>query len=59
MLPQPPMAVCKMEAQSEYVHVAHTFGTNLHAQSVLINKQIAASELSREFIKTALLVGTT
>ncbi len=58
MLPQPPMAVCKMEAQSEYVHVAHTFGTNLHAQSVLINK-ISASELSREFIKTALLVGTT
>ena len=33
-----------------------TFGTNLHAQSVLINK-ISASELSRKFIKSALLVG--
>ncbi len=33
-----------------------TFGTNLCAQSVQINK-ISASELSRKFIKTALLVG--
>ncbi len=45
--------VCKMEAQSEYVHIAYTctFGTNLYAQSVLI--KISASELSREFIKGA------
>ena len=31
-------------------------GTDLHAQSVLVNK-ISASELSRKFIKSALLVG--
>ncbi len=34
----------------------HTFGTNLYAQSVLINK-ISSSELSWKFIKSALLVG--
>ena len=34
----------------------HTFGADLHAQSVLINK-ISASELSRKFAKSALLVG--
>ncbi len=55
-----------MEAQSEYVHVAHTWfffffflqvwRADLHAQSVLINK-ISASELSRKFIKSALVVG--
>ncbi len=33
-----------------------TFGANLHAQSVLINK-ISASEFSRKIIKSALLVG--
>ncbi len=33
-----------------------TFGANLYAQSALVNK-ISASELSREFIKSALLVG--
>ncbi len=33
-----------------------TFGTDLFAQSVLINK-ISALELSRKFIKSALLVG--
>ena len=32
------------------------FGTNLYAQSVVINK-ISASELSRKSIKSALLVG--
>ena len=41
-----------MEAQLEYVHVAHTFffarsRTDLHAQSVLIGK-ISASELRRK-----------
>ncbi len=52
----------KMEAQLEYVvHVAYTFlfctfGADLHAQSVLINK-MSALELSGKFIKTALLVG--
>ncbi len=33
-----------------------TFGADLHAQSVLINK-ISASEISRKFINSALLVG--
>ncbi len=58
---QPPTVACKMEAQSEYVHIAHTFffctfGADLYAQSVIIHK-ISASELSRRFIKSALLVG--
>ena len=35
-----------------------TFGTDLYAQSVLINI-ISASELSRNLIKSALLVGYT
>ena len=38
------------------MHVFSTFGTDLYVQSVLINK-ISASELSRKFIKSALLVG--
>ncbi len=33
-----------------------TFGSDLHAQSVLINK-ISASELSQKFIKGVLSVG--
>ncbi len=50
----------KMEAQSEHICIAYTcfctFPTDLYAQSVIINK-ISASELSRKFIKSALLVG--
>ncbi len=50
----------KREAQSEYIHVAHTvfarFGADWHAQAVIISK-IFASELRRKFIKSALLVG--
>ncbi len=38
-----------------HTHVC-TFGADLYAQSVIINK-ISASELSRKFIKSALLVG--
>ncbi len=42
------------------MHVAHMFfarfGIDLHAQSVIIN-EISASELSRKFIKSVLLVG--
>ena len=38
------------------LHIFRTFGTDLHAQSVLINK-ISASELRRKFIKGPLLVG--
>ncbi len=38
------------------MHVFCTFGADLYAQSVLFSK-ISASELSRKFIKTALLVG--
>ncbi len=59
---QPPMVIYKMEAQLEYVprtlHTRYcTFGTDLHAQSVIINK-ISASELTRKFIKSLLLVGS-
>ena len=50
----------KMEARSEYSHVActflHVWRPILHAQSMLIDK-ISASELSRKFIKSALSVG--
>ncbi len=39
---QPATVACKLEAQSEYVHIAHTsfarFGADLHAQSVLSNR---------------------
>ncbi len=50
----------KMEALSEYVSIAYTFFARLapiciHSRC-LINK-ISASELSRKFIKSALLVG--
>ena len=49
-----------MEAQPEYVHVARTFFARsapiCYAQSVLINK-VSASEVSRKFTKSALLVG--
>ena len=50
---QPPTMVCKMKAQAQWLHFAHTL---LQAQLGLVDK-ISASELSRKFIKTALLVG--
>ncbi len=56
---QPATVVCKMWAQSEYTHVAHRFFARLAPicmLSVLINNT-CASELSRKFIKIALLVG--
>ena len=55
---QPPTVVNKMEAQLEYMPytLQNTFGADLYAKSVLINK-ISASELSRKFTKSALLVG--
>ena len=57
---QPPTVACKMEAQSEQVHVActflHVFDTDWYAQSVLSDK-IYALELRRKFIKSVLLVG--
>ncbi len=57
---QPPKVAGKMEAQLEVIHTAHTrfctFGGDLYAQSALTNK-ISASELTRKFIKSALLVG--
>ncbi len=59
-IPNHQPVVCKMEAQLEYTHIAHTFlhvwHLNLYAQPMLVNK-ISASELSRKFIKNALLVG--
>ena len=45
-----------VEICTRFIHVFCTFGVDWHAQSVLINK-ISASELSRKFIKCALLVG--
>ncbi len=58
---QPATVACKMEAQSEYVRVAHTFfahfSADLYAQSV-ISYKISASELRRKFIKSASLVGS-
>ena len=42
--------------RTHFIHVFARFGTNLHAQPVLVNK-ISASELSRKFIKSALSVG--
>ena len=49
-----------MEAQSEYVHVAHTFWHVLAPTCMLsrcLSTKISASELRRKFIKSALLVG--
>ena len=49
-----------MEVQLEYVHFAYTFlhvlASTCNAQSML-NNTISASELSRKFTKSALLVG--
>ena len=48
---QPPTVACKMEAQSEHVHVACTFlhvlAPILRAQSAIIN-EISAPELGRK-----------
>ncbi len=57
---QPPTVACKMEVQSEYVCVARTF---LHVlaptcmPSRCLVTKISAPELSRKFIKSALLAG--
>ena len=49
-----------MDDRLECIHIAyvilHGLVPILYAQSVLINK-VSASELSRKFIKSALLVG--
>ena len=58
---QPPTVACKMEAQSEYAHVACTSCALLapisHAQPVLVDR-VSASELGRKSIKSALSVGS-
>ena len=50
---QPPTMVCKMEGQSEYVHVAHTFFARLApdscAQSVLANKNFCVGAQSEVY----------
>ena len=60
VLPNHQRSHAKMEAQLEHVRVAYTFYAGLAPtcmlQSVIGNK-ISASELSRKFIKSALLVG--
>ncbi len=59
---QPPTVVCKMESQLKYIrtHCIHVFARLTpictYAQLVIINN-ISTSELSRKFIKSALLVG--
>ena len=49
-----------MEAQSEYVHIANTF-LHVWAPICMLSRclliKISASELTRKFIKVALLVG--
>ena len=50
------MVIGNTEAQLEYIHITYMFGTNLYAQLVFSNK-ISASEFSRKFIKSVLLVG--
>ncbi len=57
---QPPTVICKMEAQLENAHISYTFFARL-APSCMLSRclftKISASELSRKFIKSALLVG--
>ena len=53
---------CKVEAQSEHAHVAPTFShvwapTCMLSRCLVTQKKDSASELSRKFIKGALLVG--
>ncbi len=59
-MPQPPMVAGKngstVRIRARFTHVFALSAPDLHAQSVLIGK-ISASELSRKFIKSALLVG--
>ncbi len=59
--PQPPTVACKngssVGIRTRCIRVFCTFGTDLYAPSVLINK-VSASQLSRKFIKVELLAGT-
>ncbi len=58
--PQPPTVVCKAKTQLDYIHISYTCFARL-AQICMLSrcllKEISASELSRKFTKTALLVG--
>ena len=58
---QPAMVVvCKMEVQLKYTHIAYLFFARLAPICMLSRVpiiKISASELSRKFIKSALLVG--
>ncbi len=50
-----------MQNGKSYAHCIHvfcTFGANLYAQWVLINKS-SATKVSRKFIKVGLLVGSS
>ena len=50
-------AKCKLSRNMYTLYTRfYTFGPDFHAESVISNK-ISASELSRKFIKSALLVG--
>ena len=56
----PPLVVCKIRSSvgicARCTRVFAHFGADLHAESVLTDK-ISASEFSRKFTKSALLVG--
>ena len=58
---QPPTVECKVEAQSEYAHVAHTFFARFRCRRCLLSRclstKLFASEPVRKFVKSALLVG--
>ncbi len=57
---QPPTVACKMEGQSEYIHIAHTFFARLVPICVLsqcLSDKISTSELSRKFNQSELTVG--
>ena len=58
---QPPTVggMKKMEAQSKYVYLRciHAFGKFWHRFVSVLTNKLSASELSRKFVKSALLVG--
>ena len=60
-IPQLPTVACKIKAQSEHGHVAYTFFWHVWRRFVMLIRcsltKISASEISRKFIKSVLLVG--
>ena len=57
---QPPTVACKLEARLEYMHVAYMFFARFVQICMLsrgLSMKISVSELRKNFIKSALLVG--